>query len=245
MTMDTPAATTTERTAPSPAASQPGPAPSVPRLVRPRARRRWPWIIGGLVLVLLIGGAWALAQPRAAPAPTPVAATATVRLTARGKVQPVQQARVGTLTGGVVVRLTAVPGERVVEQGEIARVRGPNGVVEVLTSPWAGTVTAVPVNYGDTVQPGATIATLGDLSSLQVETTDVDEYLIGKIDRGQTVELVVDALDGRVLTGVVQRVTLQPQPNSTNDEHYPVVIGLTEVPPNLRAGMSVRITFRQ
>ena len=55
----------------------------------------------------------------------------------------------------------------------------------------------------------------------------------------QPVELVVDALDGRVLTGVVQRVTLQPQLNSTNDEHYPVVIGLTEVPPNLRAGMSV------
>jgi membrane fusion protein (multidrug efflux system) len=142
------------------------------------------------------------------------------------------------------VRLSAVAGDRIVDQGEIARVRGPNGTVEVLTAPWAGTVTAVPVNYGDTVLAGTTIATVGDLTHLQVETTDVDEYLIAKIDRGQPVEMIVDALDGRTLTGMVQRVTLQPQTNSTGDEHYPIVIALSEAPADLRAGMSVRITFQ-
>jgi hypothetical protein len=245
--MDTYAATTTERQAPPPAAAEPSPpSPAAPRSVRPRrARRRWPWIVGGLVLALLIGGAWALSQRPATPAPAPATTPTTVRLTARGKVQPVQQARIGTLGGGVVARLSAVPGDRVADQGEIARVRGPDGAIEVLTAPWAGTVTAVPVNYGDTVLPGATVATIGDLSRLQVETTDVDEYLIGKIERGQSVDLIIDALDGRALTGVVQRVTLQPQLNGAGDEHYPIVIALTEVPPDLRAGMSTRITFRE
>lgn len=241
------AATTTEQPAPPPATPEPRP-PSVatpPPLRRPRARRRWPWLVGGLLLALLIGGSWMFTQRPAAPAPAPAPTTPTVRLTARGKVQPVQQARIGTLGGGVVVRLSAVPGDSVVDQGEIARVRGPNGTVEVLTAPWAGTVTAVPVNYGDTVLAGATIATIGDLSRLQVETTDVDEYLIGKIQRGQPVDLIVDALDGRTLTGVVQRVTLQPQTNSTGDEQYPVVITLPSTVPGLRAGMSVRLTFQQ
>jgi multidrug efflux pump subunit AcrA (membrane-fusion protein) len=202
-------------------------------------------VVGGVLLVLLIAGAWAFSQRPAAPEPTPAAGTAPVRMVARGKVQPAQQARVGTLGGGVVVRLSAVAGDRIVDQGEIARVRGPNGTVEVLTAPWSGTITAVPVHYGDTVLAGTTIATVGDLSHLQVETTDVDEYLIGKIDRGQPVELIVDALDGRTLSGVVQRVTLQPQTNSTGDEHYPIVIALSETPADLRAGMSVRITFQE
>jgi multidrug efflux pump subunit AcrA (membrane-fusion protein) len=227
--------------APEPAA--PGAAPLPPRLptARHRPRRRWwPWLVAALVVLLVAGGAVRLLSAPAAPPPAAPAAPA-VKLTARGRVQPVQQARIGTLTGGVVVRLAAVVGEPVADQQELARVRGPNGTVEVLTAPWAGTVTAVPVHYGDTVMAGTVLVTIGDLSRLQVETTDVDEFLIARLARGQPVRMTVDALDGRELAGVVERITLQPQPTGAGDEHYPVVIGLTGRVDELRPGMTVRL----
>ena len=87
-------------------------------------------------------------------------------------------ARIATLTGGVVTSLPVRPGQWVGEQQEIARIRLPGGALEVLTAPWPGAVTGVQVNLGDTVLPGAIIATLGDLGRLQVETTDVDEFII-------------------------------------------------------------------
>jgi hypothetical protein len=85
------------------------------------------------------------------------------------------------------------------------------------------------------------VATLGDLSRLQVETTDIDEFLIGQLRVGQLVTLTVDALDQRQLIGYVRRVTLEPQPTSGGDEHYPTVIELVEQVPELRPGMTVRL----
>lgn len=244
--MSTPLPPTEERPAarpPEPAAPGVAPLPPPGPLARPRPRRRWGrWLVIALVALLVAGGAVRLlSAPTAPPAPPP--ASPAVKLTARGRVQPVQQARIGTLTGGVVVRLAAVAGEPVADQQELARVRGPNGAVEVLTAPWAGTVTAVLVNYGDTVMAGAVLVTIGDLSRLQVETTDVDEFLIGKLARGQPARLTVDALDGRELAGIIERITLQPQPTGAGDEHYPIVIALTGPTDDLRPGMSVRIHF--
>jgi hypothetical protein len=85
--------------------------------------------------------------------------------------------------------------------------------------------------------------TIGDLSRLQVETTDVDEFLIGKLALGQAVRLTVDALDGRQWDGVVSRITLQPQPASGRDEHYPITIDLTGPTTELRPGMTVRVQW--
>ncbi|MBI2322532.1 MAG: HlyD family efflux transporter periplasmic adaptor subunit, partial [Chloroflexi bacterium] len=133
-------------------------------------------------------------------------------------------------------------GEAVREQQEIARVRGPGGT-EVLVAPWDGTITSLPVQVGDTVLPGALIATVGDLSRLQVETTDVDEFIIAYVRRGQAVTLSVDALDGRLLRGRVRSVALEPQRSAEGDEHYPVVIDLAEIPVELRPGMTVRVNF--
>ena len=72
------------------------------------------------------------------------------------------------------------------------------------------------------------MATIGDLSRLRAETTDVDEYLVDQIRRGQAVLLQVDALDQRTIPGFVRSVALEPQPGSAGFEHYPVVIDLVE-----------------
>jgi multidrug efflux pump subunit AcrA (membrane-fusion protein) len=235
------------------------PPPSLPEAVIPlphaeqpqkpresaRARARLPRI--AVVLAVLVVAAVAirlLAMPSPSSAP-PATAPEAVKLTARGAVQPIARARVGTLSGGVVVELRALPGDAVAEEQELARVRAANGAIEVVSAPFAGTATDVLVHVGDTVTPGTTLATVGDLSQLQVETTDVDEFLIGHVRRGQPVTLTVDALDDLPLRGRVRSVTLVPRTTTSGDEQYPVEIELQGSASQLRPGMSVRVDFSE
>ena len=74
------------------------------------------------------------------------------------------------------------------------------------------------------------MATLADLSRLRVETTDVDEYLIAQIRRGQPVTVRVDALDQRTVRGYVRSAALEPQPGPAGVQHYPVVVDLAGAP---------------
>jgi biotin carboxyl carrier protein len=218
------------------------------------------WLIAATILVTL---ALATQITRAAPTLPPVGQEAPAasiasgapgappaggappvsqKLIARGEVQALAQARVGTLSGGVVVRVAVKAGEAVQEQQEIARVRGPAGV-EVLTAPWAGTITSVPVQAGDSVAPGAAVATIGDLARLLVKTRDVDEFLIKDVAPGQPVALTVDALEGQVLRGVVRAAALQPEAGAGGDSHYPVLVDLVDWTPQMRLGMTVRVNF--
>jgi hypothetical protein len=191
-------------------------------------------------VVLGIGAAvWRQTAGAPPPPPTP---TPGPRYEAHGAVRPVAQARLGAAGGGVVASLAVREGDTLVSHQEIARVNGPAGT-EVLVAPWAGTVTGVLVTRGDTVAPAATLVTLADLSRLRVETTDVDEYLIARLRRGQPVAVRVDALDQRVLRGYVRSAALEPQPALSGGQHYPVVIDLAELPPDLRSGMTVRLAF--
>lgn len=218
-------------------------APPGPRLPAEGNRPRRPGTRGAVPVVIALALALALPGCGTGEQRTPVpGATPSPKLTARGQVRPVAHARVGTIAGGVVAQMRVEVGEAVREQQEIARVRGPGGT-EVLVAPWDGTITSLPAQVGDTVLPGALIATVGDLSRLQVETTDVDEFIIASVRRGQAVTVSVDALDGRLLRGQVRSVALQPQRSPEGDEHYQVVIDLADVPPELRPGMTVRVDF--
>jgi multidrug efflux pump subunit AcrA (membrane-fusion protein) len=206
---------------------------------------RWYVLVAGLAGTALLLAVAALSLQRAGgPAQSPASPeqTPAPRLIARGRIVPVAQARIGTQGGGVVLSIAVAPGDTVQAQQEIARVRGPAGI-EVLAAPWAGTITSVPVQAGDTVLPGTVIATLADMSRLQIETTDVDEFLIPYISKGQPVTVTVDALDQRVLQGYVRTVALQQQASPSGDLHYPVTIDLVRVPPDLRIGMMVRVQF--
>lgn len=177
--------------------------------------------------------------PLIPPPPTAVSQ----KLTARGQIRPVAQARVGTIGGGVLNRLVVEVGDPVNDQQELARVRGLEGT-EVVTSPLRGTVTAVLAHLGDTLGPAATIATVADLSRLQVETNDVDEFLIAHVRRDQPVAVLVEALE-QTLQGRVRNVSLQPVTTPAGDEHYPVSIDLLDAHQSLRAGMSVRLRFSE
>jgi multidrug efflux pump subunit AcrA (membrane-fusion protein) len=237
--------TASERTGTAPVQTgTPGPNGQVPQGPRTAQRRRRWRLIGGAaaVLVLLLAGAAIWRQTAGAPPPPTPTPTPGPRYQAQGVVRPLAEARIGSAGGGVVASLNVREGDTLTSRQELARVSGPNGT-EVIVAPWAGTVTGVLVTRGDTVAPGATVATLADLSRLRVETTDVDEYLIAQVRQGQPVAVRVEALDQRVLQGYVRSAALVPRPAPSGGQHYPVVIDLAELPPELRSGMTVRVAF--
>ena len=206
---------------------------------RPSSRR---WLIYGVVFIVLVAGVAALATQAKKPAAAPPPPTAVATLSAHGTIEPVAQATVATMDGGVVRSLAVKVGDTVHAQQEIAEVSTPTQT-EVLVAPFAGTVMGLTAHLGDTLMPGAAVATVGDVSRLQVETNDVDEYLISQIYPGQPVTMTVEALDGRKLTGTVDTVALVQQTSSAGVSNYPVVIRLDSSDPGLRPGMTVRIVF--
>jgi biotin carboxyl carrier protein len=197
--------------------------------------------VGGLVLVGLVAVVLLLINSPSTAAP-PVATPTLAVLVAHGQVVPVQQARVGTVSGGQVQQLTASLGSDVTAQAPLAWVTGPSGT-EIVSAPFSGSVTNVLVHAGDTLVPGATIAVVADMHALQVETSDVDEFLVGHVTVAQRVQVTVDALDNLALTGIVTNVALLPQTATSGGQAYPVIVSLSGVPPALHAGMSVRITL--
>ena len=201
-------------------------------------RRR---LVVGVLLVVVVGVvAFGVLGRRPGPAPTAPPSPPTAALTAHGQIVPALRAQVGTQGGGVLRQLSVSPGAPTADQTEVARVEGPSGT-EVVTAPFRGTVTNVLVHEGDTLLPGAVIAVVADLRTIQVETSDVDQFLVGHVSSGQQVLVAVDALDNLVLAGTVRSVAGLPQADTSGGQHYPVVITLDTVPPEVRAGMSVRV----
>jgi biotin carboxyl carrier protein len=217
----------------------PKPRPLQPRR-RPIWRQRRVLVAGVGVLVLATIAVVALSSQSNVPPPT--ATPTPTALVAHGQVLPVQQAHVGTVGGGQVQQLTANLGSDVTAQTPLAWVNGPSGT-EIVTAPFNGSVTNVLVHVGDTLMPGATIAVVADMHSLQVETSDVDEFLVGHVTVGQRVQVTVDALDNLALAGTISNIALLPQTATSGSQAYPVIVSLSGVPPAVHAGMSVRISL--
>jgi len=104
-------------------------------------------------------------------------------------------------------------------------------------SPFAGTVARLEVREGEVVSPGQPILYLGDLRTLQVETTDLNEVDIARVRVGQGVEITFDALPERIFTGRVESIEpiATPGQGGTN---YTAIISLDQLDPELRWGMT-------
>jgi HlyD family secretion protein len=106
-----------------------------------------------------------------------------------------------------------------------------------VVAPFDGTVGAVHVRVGEQVSPSQPLVTLGDLDTLRVETTDMDEIDIVRVSVGQEVSVTFDALPDRVFEGRVTRISPMAE-SGTGGVHYTVVIELAEMDPTLRWGMT-------
>jgi HlyD family secretion protein len=72
-------------------------------------------------------------------------------------------------------------------------------------APFSGTVYQLPVKAGSYVQSGALLVQMADLSRLQVRAF-VDEPEIGRVAKGQQVNISWDAMPGRVWNGQLTRI---------------------------------------
>lgn len=112
-----------------------------------------------------------------------------------------------------------------------------------LRAPFAGTIAALTVERGEQAQAGETLATIGDLSSWLVETTDLTELEVVRIAVGDAATITFEALPDLVLNGHVDRIQVRGTGEAGN-----VVFAVAVRPdvhnPDLRWNMSatVRIT---
>ncbi len=216
--------------------------PPLPSRRAPRRSRFLPAVALLIVAIVAAYAAYAWWTAQGQPA-APPSETVFVKRFARGELRPESEAVVRSLVSGVITRLSVRIGEDVVENQEIARTRAPDGTIQIITAPWRGSITNLPVHEGDSVVAGAPIAAVGDVSRLHVETDDVDEFMIARVRTGQAVTVAIDAIDGRELAGRVRTVALRSEQTVDGDDHYPVTIDLDWTPADVRAGMTVRVYF--
>jgi multidrug efflux pump subunit AcrA (membrane-fusion protein) len=104
-------------------------------------------------------------------------------------------------------------------------------------APLAGTVGMVYVKEHEVVAPGQPLVLIGDLSTLRVETTDLDEIDVARVEVGRTVDVTFDALPDRVFRGRVRRIA----PMAAGDGggvNYTAVVELATLDPQIRWGMT-------
>jgi len=110
-----------------------------------------------------------------------------------------------------------------------------------IRAPFAGTVGRINVSAGDWAQPGVTLVVLADLAHLQVETTDLSERDVLKVEAGQEVSVFIKALGQNVPGRVVEISPLADVLGG--DVVYRTVVELMEIPDGLRAGMSAEVEY--
>jgi RND family efflux transporter MFP subunit len=108
-----------------------------------------------------------------------------------------------------------------------------------LAAPFAGTIVAVEISPGETVVPGRVVVTLGDLSRFRVETQDLSERDIPRVQIGQNAKVFIEALN-QEFSGKVTEIS---HVSSTvgGDVVFKVTIDLDEQPQGLLWGMSADV----
>ncbi len=109
-----------------------------------------------------------------------------------------------------------------------------------LTAPFDGVIGAKNISVGDTVVPGSPSPafTLGDVSKLRLETTNLAEVDAPKIQVGQSAQVTLDAFPGQTIQGKVYQISPSATENR-GDKVFTVWIDLDEgVSSGLRWGMS-------
>ena len=111
-----------------------------------------------------------------------------------------------------------------------------------LRAPFKGKVTDVNVRMGEWITIGQPILLIGDLDYLQIETTDLNEIDAARVKIGNPVRITFDALPGVEVNGIVEDIALKSSEGT--GVNYTAVIGMEEVPNDLRWGMTAFVDIR-
>ena len=147
------------------------------------------------------------------------------------------QAQLALLKAGATAEQIAVA-EAGVKQAQVAVDAAKAQLDKLqLIAPFDGTIGTVYARSGELAQAGQPIVTLGNLGSLRVETTDLSETDITRVQEGQPVKVTFDALPGQTLNGTVARIAPMSTPGQTA-VNYIVTVALDKIDPALRWGMT-------
>lgn len=105
-----------------------------------------------------------------------------------------------------------------------------------LSAPFDGTISEVYINKSEWISPGEPAMLIADLEHLQIETTDLSEIDVSRIEVGDTAIVTFDSLPEVTSTGTVEHIS--PKASSGSGVNYTVVIELQEIPEKLRWGMT-------
>ncbi len=197
-------------------------------------RRRWPVLLGILLVVILLA---AFILPKVLrPKTTPI--TYTTALVRQG-ILAVTVSATGPVTAptydanfaqqGTIYSIHVKVGQHVNSGDVLGKILATDGVtIYELDAPHAGTVAVINGNVDGTPGTGSgtsAFVELVDLSQLHVEA-DVNEVDIGSVKPGQAVTFTVSAYPNRIFRGTVATIS----PNGTSSSNvvtYPVSINVT------------------
>jgi HlyD family secretion protein len=131
----------------------------------------------------------------------------------------------------IAVAQTAVDSARAALDS--AQIMLDNTLVE---APFAGTATRVFAHEGEYFQPGESVVEVADLSTLRVETTDLNEIDVAEVQVGDEVTVTFDALPGVEVGGTVTKIA--PRADEGGGVNYTVTVELDSVPDRVRWGMT-------
>lgn len=106
-----------------------------------------------------------------------------------------------------------------------------------VVAPFAGQIGAVEIKLGELAAGGQPLILLGDTNEMQIETTDLRETDVARLDVGLPVEVTFDALPNRTFSGEIVRIA----PVSTTDKgstNYTVTVDVADLDEHLRWGMT-------
>ena len=112
-----------------------------------------------------------------------------------------------------------------------------------LMAPLDANVASVDVMPGEFVRENQVVITLATLNALQLETTDLSERDIPKVNIGATVNIFIEALNEN-FTGKV--ISISPRADTVGgDVVFKVTIAFDKQPENLLWGMTAEVTIEE
>lgn len=180
-----------------------------------------------------VGGA---SNPQVGMLPT------TLALEQAGNNYSAAKARLDTLMKGpAAADLASADAGIAAAQADLTRAQAALADTE-LHAPFAGTIASLDVKLGEEATPGAPVVQLADFSNWQVETTDLTELNVVKVQAGNAATLSFDAIPDLALIGKVTAIKAFGT-NRQGDIVYTVIITPDQQDARLRWNMTAKVTI--
>ncbi len=153
------------------------------------------------------------------------------------------QAALDDLLAGATVEELAMAEARLLQAQAAQSMAEANLAQAQVTAPFAGQVGVVQTRVGELATPGVSLLVLGDPAVMHVETTDLRETDVVRLQEGMAVEVTFDALPDRLFQGTITDIA----PVSNTDKgstNYTVKIDVADLDPALRWGMTAFVNIQ-